>query len=185
MYRTKVDYSVLSHIDDDAHDGHKQSCSLCKSVNHCTCCTLGSKCLNLSITVSRWLCLTCTTSIFPFNHIENDQEFKGAILNSTQESITQFLANLPTDIVFNPFEQYEEGSALLTDTDVDPDTNYFNTKTLCTSKYVCVEEINTALHPSNSQSFSILHLNCRSLFHKLTDIQLLLLQSNATVVAVT
>jgi len=95
------------------------------------------------------------------------------------------LANLPTDIVFNPFEQYEEGSALLTDTDVDPDTNYFNTKTLCTSKYVCIEEINTALHPSNSQSFSILHLNCRSLFHKLTDIQLLLLQSNATVLAVT
>ena len=120
--------------------------------------------MNFSLTESHWLCLTCTASIFPFNHIENDQEFKGAILNSTQESITQSMLNLPTDIVFNPFEQYEEGSALLTDTDVDPDTNYFNTKTLCTSKYVSIEEINTALHPSNSQTFSILHLNCRSYF---------------------
>jgi len=57
------------------------------------------------------------------------------ILHSTQELITQSLVNLPGDLVFNPFEQCEDDSALLTDTDIDPDTDYFS-----------VDELNTALH---------------------------------------
>jgi len=86
------------------------------------------------------------------------------------------------NLVFDPYE-YEQGRVLLNNAVNDPDCNFFN-GVISDSKnrYVCESEISNF---GTDGSFSIMHINCRSLLHKCTQLCTLLNRATVSVVAVT
>ena len=86
------------------------------------------------------------------------------------------------NLVFDPYE-YEQGRVLLNNAVNDPDCNFFN-GVISDSKnrYVCESEISNF---DTDGSFSIMHINCRSLLHKCTQLCTLLNRATVSVVAVT
>ena len=88
-------------------------------------------------------------------------------------------------LFLNPTEYYEEGRTLLMDPNVDADFNFFNDAGCHSSQFADMEQIASYVSQLHHRdNFSLIHINCRSLFYKLSDIQLLVAQTNATVVAV-
>src|SRR6218665_2944796 len=108
------------------------------------------------------------------NQLENDLEFFSI------EPHDSTLMNR----VFKPLDEFSENSHILTNSDIDPDCNYYNNITLCTSKYMCAEEISTKFNLAE-QSLSVMHLNCRSLRHKVPEVNILLGQTEVTILALT
>ena len=54
-------------------------CSICKALSHLACVPSLDKNDLLYINKCKdWICLICSSYIFPFNHLECDQEFKNA-----------------------------------------------------------------------------------------------------------
>ena len=78
-------------------------------------------------------------------------------------------------LVFDPYE-YEQGRVLLNNSVNDPDCNFFN-GVISDSKnrYVCESEISSY---GTDGSFSITHINCRSLLHKKYAALYIIKQSN-------
>ena len=147
-------------------------CSVCGSWYHFSCADLTSS------PECNWFCKTCTTAIFPFNHFEDEFEFKNALSTPC--------CKLDNVMEFNPIDYFDEGRALLLNPDIDADINFFNSIHLCSSKYLSLEQVTSAMTSLQyNNCFSVAHINCRSLFHKLSDIHLFLVQSKANVLAVT
>ena len=171
----------------------QNSCLYCKKfvkpaqkTIQCTHCGLSSHlfCTGLDY-VSQgpgWCCQLCLISIFPFNCIEDDQEF---ICAASDPVCTPLLSsNGFEQLYFNPTEHYEEGRALLMDPNVDADFNFYNDTCHHSSQYIDMEQIGSTVSQLNHRdNFSLIHVNCRSLFYKLSDIHLLAVQTGATVVA--
>ena len=74
-------------------------CINCTSECHISCCNLTAKDTTL---IKEWLCIICISEILPFNHLDDDNEFKSALQS--------LASNVPLDfealenLVFNPFE---------------------------------------------------------------------------------
>jgi len=86
------------------------------------------------------------------------------------------------NLVFDPYE-YDESRALLNNVLSDPDRNFFNDiNSGNKSRYVCESEIHSF---STDGSFSVMHINCRSLLHKCTQLCTLLNRAAVSVIAVT
>ena len=60
--------------------------------------------------LNQWLCILCSGSELPFNHLQSDSDF---------------LDVLSEQLLFNPFELNERKTPVPTD-DIDPDIQYFN-----------------------------------------------------------
>ena len=85
-------------------------------------------------------------------------------------------------LVFDPC-QYEEGKVLLNNVLSDPDCNFFNDVNLSNkNSYVCESELSSF---GADGSFSIMHINCRSLLQKCTQLGTLLNRTTVSVVALT
>src|ERR1043165_9446033 len=153
-------------------------CTLCGSWCH-LCCTDLVGLFNSSVE-SHWFCGLCTLSLFPFNHIEDEREFLSSVSNCTLN------VRGCRDIIFEPVDHYEDGRTLLLDQDIDADINLFTGRTVCASTYLNMEQVSgTVAKLKYRDNLSVAHLNCRSLFYKLAEIQIMLSLTKATVLAVT
>ena len=71
--------------------------------------------------------MKCSMEFFPFNWMDDDDEFSAAIfdLHDTESAIPfHLLAN--SDLTFSPFEFNDDGNSPLSD--MDPDVQYFSTQ---------------------------------------------------------
>lgn len=116
-------------------------------------------------------------SLFPFNHIEDEHEFVSAITATHSRKLPE--------AIFNPIEHIDDDHPLLSNPDIDPDLNFYNSINLCSSNYISMDQLNIDDTVHYKNCFSVAHINCRSLMYKLPDIQLFLVQTGAAVLAVT
>ena len=75
---------------------------------------------------------------------------------------------------FNPIS-ISENRFLANNEDLDPESNFYNDLTLPDSVYTTTEEL-CGLITLNNSSFSIIHVNCRSLHRNFTELISLLNQ---------
>ena len=74
---------------------------------------------------SHWYCRLCNEDIFPFNHIENDLEFRQALHDSNTSQCLEPLD--PDSEIFDPFEINDDSDHIVEyQGELDPDKNYFN-----------------------------------------------------------
>src|SRR6218665_2280300 len=121
-------------------------------------------------------CHFCVCKILPFYPIGNDQFF-------VEEVVPSDLINSLTARSFNLLVDESENRPLLNSPDLDPDGNYFNSLTY-DSKYCTPHSLSQDLSPLPS-SLSVMHINCRSLLPKLSEIKDLLHLLPATILALT
>lgn len=143
-------------------------CYSCKESSHLKC--LPNVSQNDSIYINRhnnnWLCLVCSQSVFPFNHLTDNFEFQSAITENNGHLVDMNLSNL----VFNPLElnedeRFHQGPLA----DSDPDLQYYNDATSIGSISHCDYHLAHSFNRKicdlavNNQCFSVLHLNIRSI----------------------
>ena len=153
---------VLSHA-------YRLQCTNCKKNVHLKCLPSVSK--NDSIYLNRecehWYCKKCVQSILPFNHFDDDVTFIEALSESWN-----YDPPVPFDLVndhnklFSPFDLNE--SETLPMHDVDPDLHFYQSacnNTLNACDYHLEDSFNKNISKLkiNSQSFSIIHSNIRSI----------------------
>ena len=139
-------------------------CSTCHRIYHMKCISLN---LNdqsyIQANRNTWYCVSCITTCFPFNHIENDDTFKVEISNLDIES--KDIESL-SQLLFNPFELNNDDiySPLC---DIDPDVNYYDL--LETHVQQCNYYFENSFLPviqkrlKYNNVFSLCHINIRSL----------------------
>jgi len=139
-------------------------CTACYNFVHFNCSRLEP-----SDSYLDYICHVCLCSIFPFNHVSDDTEFVSLLLN--------FFSDFPT------FSKHDLNGArlsilnnfsLLEDRDLDADFNLYNNYDIDSKYYLpgAVSSINELKNSSNR--FTVLHLNARSLLHKMDHLQTLL-----------
>ena len=108
----------------------------------------------------------------PFHDLTDDQ-FKDMILQSKLQLSESKLQKL-RKLIFNPFSTNRRGKAFLSiDSDLDPDNNYYNqiVHHVDECDYHVEETFNSLISKtSNTDIFSILHLNIRSIVNKCDDL---------------
>ena len=149
------------------------TCSHCESVMHMKCITLSQEEQSSILSnLSSWLCECCTISIFPFNCIEEEQEF---IQTMNYELSHCEIKNLMVHCqkIFHPFEISEGDDETFFISDIDPDTNYFNQtdfKITNNCLYYNEDKFNSEYAKVNAERiiksvtnpFSMCHVNIRS-----------------------
>ena len=144
---------------------HSLQCSICHSKVHIKC----LPCFSVDDPVysnresNLWYCSLCVKSIFPYNHFDDDDEFKNALCHeynapslSTLEHATNKLLDpfdLDTDEIDNPLKNTDPDLFHLHNDSGVPACNYY-TENSFNDKY---DNMNL-----QNNSFSIMHLNIRS-----------------------
>ena len=138
------------------------------------------KCITLSTehaeyikeNIGTWFCEHCNTSLFPFNHIENELDFIYCVEdwpNHNKMSLSYL-----SDKLFLPFELNDSDRSILSDT--DPDLHFYNGM----SQYVT--QCNYYLEPYFNEHmankvaitnsiFSLCHVNIRSIRKNLSELE--------------
>lgn len=130
-------------------------CDNCSKWTHAKCAHLSNdEYVMLGSSAEPWFCTCCLQSIFPFNHIVNENEFVMAITDSVD-----YLS-----LTFNPF-LYDEKRFLLNMEDMDPDLNYYNNIAFTDTVYKLPSELQHTEEENNCFNFSLLHANCRGFQH--------------------
>ena len=150
------DRKILAHA-------KKISCTICYSTHHLKCISIDPEVTSkLELEHKTWYCSVCLADVFPYNHIESNDEFFS--------SITPFnsLLNNLSEKLFLPFELNEPDHLIgAYNEDVDPDIHFFNTfnQHLAKCNYLTDESFTRLMHKSTlkEQSFSLCHLNIRSI----------------------
>ena len=132
------------------------------------------------ITSTQWICTLCTGSLFPFNHVLDDDEFALELFNYHND-LPKLHLDLNNDNIFDVFD--------MNDTDFlplfscDPDIHFYNDyrrNVICDSKYYSIDSFNETRSTvfSDVSSFSLCHLNIRSLPAHLVEFDALLSTMN-------
>ena len=123
---------------------------------------------------NKWFCLSCSGSMFPFNHLIDEWEYLSAIL---EQSITYRPLAL-SNLVFNPFDFNDiDASNVGSLQDSDPDLQYFNDATtienVCHCDYYLEDTFKSKLKDMNlvHECFSLFHLNIRSIPKNLDNLE--------------
>ncbi len=142
---------------------NKILCTLCKNTYHIQCTDLSKNVFKAMKTGDKksWLCRGCI-HLFPFNHNIEQSEFLKLVTNNDTRFISCF-----SDLIFNPFELYQQDENTLRYDDYDPDVHYYNNSqinnNICNSKYYNIEEFNlNVANTKTATQFSIYHCNIRS-----------------------
>ena len=146
-------------------------CDICNSWVHLKCTRLSNtEYSDLSNSTDTWFCLTCLSSIFPFNHLEDDTDFYFALYDFNSFPHTCFDQELLKTKCFNPFLEDINSRHLLLNPDIDPDTNIFKDtqNVLSNCVYLSSKEFNN-IPVSSADSFSLFHTNIRSLKKNFND----------------
>ena len=143
-------------------------CNICSTVTHIRCTELDWKSYE-SLPCSVYYCIQCTVDIFPFNFIEDDNEFLMVLFN--------FFRNFPMFTKFIPNGKYFtilNNTEITNNENIDPDSNVYNTLDK-TSKYYLPDELNQIYNSATlTNELSVLHLNARSLQNKIDKVELFL-----------
>ena len=161
---------VLSHA-------YHLKCSNCHENVHLKCLPMVEK--DDSIYVERhrnnWFCINCNILIFPFNCIDEHDEFLEAMyeMQSTQPSVHLDLL-LNDQKLFSPFELNENTNHPLFD--IDPDVHFYSNQCgsdLQSCEYYFEDSFNHKISQLNIRSdcVSILHSNIRSTHKNLSKLE--------------
>ena len=148
-----------------SHSCHLQ-CSYCQDLVHVNCLPFISRydTLYTERSSNRWLCTSCSRSVFPYNHFEDDADFFDALSENWYVGIKLSYADFQ-DKVFVPFElNVDEKSPLF---DKDPDINFYNTVhnvNMENCNYYVEDTFNDKCSQLSitSKNLSLLHSNIRS-----------------------
>jgi len=137
-------------------------CVCCSCRIHKKCTSLCAADLQNLSNNSDWFCSDCLKGLFPYNHLESDFDFYRAI------NVDFTLLRNANSLRFIPFSVSEE-KPLLNNGDLDPEDNFFNDFNLPESQYMTAVDFCTSSKQNSimSTTFSVLHINCRSLNKKL------------------
>ena len=149
------------------------TCNSCHLMYHVKCITLSSEHAEyIKENIGTWFCEQCNTSLFPFNHIENELDFICCVEdwpNHNKMSLSYL-----SDKLFLPFELNDSDHSILSDT--DPDLHFYNGM----SQYVTQcnyylepyfnEHIANKVAITNSK-FSLCHGNIRSIRKNLSELE--------------
>ena len=141
-------------------------CSYCHDLVHVNClpCIFRDDPLYTERHINRWLCISCSNSVFPFNHFEEDIDFLSALSEYWVDEIKLSCEDF-RDKVFIPFEfNIDEKSPLF---DTDPDIHFYNTVhglNLKHCNYYIEDSFNDKCSQLSisSQNLSLIHTNIRS-----------------------
>lgn len=139
-------------------------CAFCKHYIHRSC----SKLAREDVTdISNWTCLSCAEDLFPFGCIDDEVQFFNCLFIYSQGlRISDFLVNNINQLRLIP-------ASLKFDKDIDPNNNGFNTYKL--SNYASEDALNSIIsHSDFNTTFSVLHINARSLLKNLDAVCCLL-----------
>ena len=143
-------------------------CGSCKADIHYNCSGLLLDDFESALSDGNWFCRLCVEGFFPFNHFYDDNDFLKCIEELSKSSdITVRLHN--STKVFNPFDINEDDNDIIEyHGDIDPDKCYFNEywyKLFENCNYYTDDSFNKHLakHAISNNSFSVAHLNIRSL----------------------
>jgi exonuclease III len=125
--------------------------------------------------------MCCTTELFPFNRLIDDDEFKENLYDSTGGHLT--LNRLREGPRLELYSDTSDNRPLLNNCDLDPDDNYFTVRPN-DSRYKTPTSIE-ALCSGNKELLCLMHINCRSIAAKLLSIENLLIQLSVDILAVT
>ena len=142
---------------------HATQCNHCLAWFHMNCSGLNFKSAKTAVKID-WFCAPCLSSIFPFNHFDNDEEF----LLALRESNSEFTFNIDPfkDLIFNPISE-----TLTNINNLDSDEHFFNSCTSNNNNYL-LEDTFVSEHSNKFDQFSLIHFNARSLphnFYKFTN----------------
>ena len=110
--------------------------------------------------------------IFPFSHIIDNKEYIDAINDAYPSTDNKLGFATIYDLIFNPFDT--KYGSLCANTDIDPDRNLFVDWTAEDCKYVTIEELRQVTEGQSAVNFSLLQVNCRSLYKNFDQLKLLL-----------
>ena len=167
---------------------HQLECCACMRMYHVRCIDNAAQ-DNSMFNKNNWLCKFCTSSIFPFNHIDENDEFIAAI---SEESIKCEVVTLESleGKMFNPFELNEQDSTFSLG-DADPDLQFYDDNrhinNLVNCKYYLENNFNDNCKAVGVDEFSIIQLNVRSIPKNLQHFELFMSNLNIhfTVVCIT
>lgn len=114
------------------------------------------------------LCLTCSMSIFPFNHLNNGF-FEFALKEHFSKPSISDIQNIG-QLYSNPLNSKDTSSAIHSE-DIDPDINFQQLSSLYDCKYLSEDTLNQLVIKQNLKHeniFSIFNINVRSI-HKNFD----------------
>ena len=147
---------------------YKIICHCCKEVYHMKCISLLSVELeHMFDNLQNWLCPPCIEDLFPFNHIEDDDEFAYLCHNGISNIIKI------SDLIYNPFDSNASNS--INCSEFDPDLNFFCEQNLFSGHccpYFLEETFNEQIKcfgGRDTQFFSVCHINIRSMKANLKD----------------
>ena len=163
---------------------YKIKCDLCSSPVHKNC-TLFTKNEYHDFIISGspdWTCQNCVESIFPFNHIIDDNVFFGCLLELCYDC-SLFYPDYVQPKIFYPFDLNDEKDYIPC-SDIDPDSCYCNDLSYTiqmNSNYYHEDSFNHFLAKSfkYGETFSMMHLNKRSIQSKLSKLDQYMANLNA------
>ena len=156
------------------HNNHKAIfCNVCHLCTHLKCTPLSlSEYNDLTHSHDDWYCPRCLADMFPFNHLDSDTDFYFAFLD------LQFSVNFDGSLLgakyFNPFLEDPDTYQLLHNSDPDPDINMLSSTSNLLSRctYMTSRQFNNLFSDSsNSNCFSLFHLNIRSFKKHSVDLE--------------
>lgn len=169
-------------------------CCICIGQFHLKC--LPSIDKDNSLYVNRmennWICICCTSLIFPYNHLENDEFYRA--IKEFQDVVSNITCEVPlyNDLLFNPIDLNDSHLSVPL-ADIDPDMHFFNETSVgencCSSNYMMENDfVNKCkeLH-INDTNFSLMHMNIRSVPKHIDEFLLYLtnLNHNFSVIGLT
>ena len=119
-----------------------------------------------------WSCRICNDTLFAFNHIEDEQLFQRCLFDLNLDFMNS--NRFPnSDLIIDPFELNDDNDNIPL-SDVDPDMAYYNEThhmIYACSDYFDEFTFNKSVKKQfeNKESFSLLHLNIRSIPKNLTN----------------
>ena len=146
-------------------------CGGCHKKVHKQCATNSDADFIHAIEDKCWICRLCCEIIFPFNHLD-EYDYVNVIYDLSNEHLILATEN---DHVFNPFESNDDDNDF-PHGDIDPDSNFYNDiahQLQVNSNYYLENSLNKYLskHNVSFESFSVAHLNIRSIPAHLTEFQ--------------
>ena len=108
-----------------------------------------------------WFCVRCLSYMLPFNAIESNFKFNGALFNYAYNK------SINADTVKNQQQLYLTKGLKICD-DIDPDKHFYHQYNNFGNKYYLEDDFNKLLEEEHiDTNFSLLHVNSRSLFKNL------------------
>lgn len=157
-------------------------CNACNLLYHLACATLSVSEYNMLIKANDdWYCKHCLASMFPFNHLEDDNEYMSCLFSFS------YFDKPNVNLIKNAAHLNIINNVHIVNEDIDPDRNHYRTNR-ATVEYYLADKFNVFVskYDLTTENFSILHLNAQSLENKLDALHSFLssLSIKFTVIAV-